>query len=106
MISHLYPLYINDVKCGLFDGSLRGFRTALHKLDVAFENLLSVVYREGLIGSTLETDYLVYKGRLAAQTDEGFPDPMGLYLNLPVTTICMDEPFLPSVFIDDDLRKM
>jgi hypothetical protein len=43
------------------------------------------------------------KGRLAAETDEQFPDVMGLYLSLPVKVVSVDEPFLPSAFIDDDL---
>ena len=103
MISNLYPIYLSGVKCGVFDGSLSGFKAALSKRDIAFENLLPLVYREGLIGSGIEADYLVEKGRLAAETDERFPDPMGLYLNFPITPISADTPFLPSVFSDDDL---
>ena len=103
MIVNLYSLYINGIKRGVFEGSLHGFKTALKKRDIAFESLLPVIYREGLIGSDVEKDYLVKKGRLAVHTDERFSDPMGLYLNLPVTTISVDKPFLPSVFIDDDL---
>ena len=103
MISNLYPVYVNSVKSGVFDGSLAGFKDALIKRNIAFENLLPAVYREGLIGSGIETDYLLDKGRLAAETDEQFSDVMGLYLSLPVKVVSVDEPFLPSAFIDDDL---
>ena len=56
MISNLYPIYVNSVKSGVFDGSLAGFKDALIKRNIAFENLLPAVYREGLIGSGIETD--------------------------------------------------
>ena len=103
MITRLYPVYVNHIKRAIFDGSLDGFKNALLRIDIQFENLTKPVYGESLVGSEVEELFLSFKGQLATKGDAEYLDSMGIYLRILGYVCSPDSPFVPPHFSEDEL---
>ena len=103
MISQLYPIYLNRFKRTLFDGTLHGFKGALRRIDIEFENLVQPMYGQGLLGTEIEQVFLSLKGCLIPRNSVEYSDSTGIYLGIIAHTFLPDAPFLPSHFSDDEL---
>lgn len=103
MITHLYPIYVNQFKRAVFNGSLRGFKSALNRLDIAFENLVQPMYGKDLLGTEIEIEFLSTKGYLTPKDEYKNTDSLGIYLSIPGFSFAPDAPFVPPPFTDDEL---
>ena len=103
MITQLYPIYVNRFKRTLFDGTLHGFKTALCRINVVFENLVQPMYGQGLLGTEIEQVFLSAKGCLIPRNDAKYTDSTGIYLGVIGHSFFPDAPFLPPHFSDDEL---
>ncbi len=103
MITHLYQIYVNNQKCALFDGSLKGFKAALEKLDIRFENILRPIFGDGLLGTDVEREYLSIKGYQVPEAAASDCDPLGIYIRIPKNIGSPDDPFVPPHFTEDEL---
>jgi hypothetical protein len=103
MITQLYPIYVNRFKRTLFDGTLHGFKTALCRIDVEFENLVQPMYGQDLLGTEIEQVFLSLKGCLIPRNSSEYSDSMGIYLGIIGHNFLPDAPFLPPHFSDDEL---
>ena len=103
MITQLYQIYVNNQKCALFDGSLKGFKAALENLDIPFENILQPIFGEGLLGADVGKTFFSIKGYLAQEAGTQEIDPLGVYIQIPENSGAPDEPFVPPHFTDDEM---
>ena len=103
MITHLHPIYVNNTKRAVFNGSLQGFKNALVRMDIEFENLVKPLFGAGLIGTEIELIYLSPRGCLVGKSDEKHIDPIGVYLSIPDYIFAPDMLFVPPHFTEDEL---
>jgi hypothetical protein len=103
VITHLHPIYVNNIKRAVFNGSLQGFKNALARINIEFENLVKPRFGVGLIGTEIELIYLSSKGFLVGKSDKKHVDPIGVYLSIPDYLFAPDMPFVPPHFTEDEL---